>query len=149
MTLVLMVFIEYYVKTVALLMLKDCTITQVTAISIDVICKSKGTASGTILVIAEAAKRQSRTKEKVKVVHTVAFRTYGNTRKKDVVRCLDVLSAKKNRRPMHIAFVGDSTVRQHFFSFIQVKFVDKNVIYYLSQFSIHFLLLFVFHIVDS
>lgn len=51
-------------------------------------------------------------------------------KKKDVVRCFDVLSVKKNRRPMHIAFVGDSTVRQHFFSFIQVKFVDKNVIYY-------------------
>ena len=47
-------------------------------------------------------------------------------KKEDVVRCLDVLSVKKNRRPMHIAFIGDSTVRQHFFSFIRVKF-DKTL----------------------
>ncbi len=39
----------------------------------------------------------------------------------DVVRCLDALSVKRNRRPMHIAFIGDSTVRQHFVSFIRVN----------------------------
>jgi hypothetical protein len=39
----------------------------------------------------------------------------------DVVRCLDSLSVKRNRRPMHIAFIGDSTVRQHFVSFIRVN----------------------------
>jgi hypothetical protein len=39
----------------------------------------------------------------------------------DVVRCLDVISAKKNRRPKHIAFIGDSTVRQHFISFLRVS----------------------------
>jgi hypothetical protein len=39
----------------------------------------------------------------------------------DVVRCLDSLSVKRNKLPIHIAFVGDSTVRQHFISFIQVS----------------------------
>ncbi len=44
----------------------------------------------------------------------------------DVVRCLDSLSVKRksvkiNIRPMHIAFIGDSTVRQHFVSFIRVN----------------------------
>ncbi|KZS14700.1 Uncharacterized protein APZ42_020092 [Daphnia magna] len=37
----------------------------------------------------------------------------------DVVQCLDTLSGKRNRLPIHIAFIGDSTVRQHFISFIQ------------------------------
>jgi hypothetical protein len=41
-------------------------------------------------------------------------------KKEDVVRCLDFLSVKKKRRPTHIAFIGDSTVRQHFVSFIRV-----------------------------
>ena len=41
-------------------------------------------------------------------------------KKEDVVRCLDFLSIKKKRRPTHIAFIGDSTVRQHFVSFIRV-----------------------------
>lgn len=45
------------------------------------------------------------------------FRQY---RQDDVVKCLDCLSTKKNQRPFHIAFVGDSTVRQHFLSFIRV-----------------------------
>ncbi|XP_046638266.1 N-acetylneuraminate 9-O-acetyltransferase-like isoform X3 [Daphnia pulicaria] len=40
-------------------------------------------------------------------------------KKEDVVRCLDSLSMERNRRPMHIAFVGDSTVRQHFLSFLR------------------------------
>ncbi|KAI9552440.1 hypothetical protein GHT06_022806 [Daphnia sinensis] len=35
----------------------------------------------------------------------------------DFVWCLDSLSLKRKRRPMHIAFMGDSTVRQHFISF--------------------------------
>ena len=39
----------------------------------------------------------------------------------DVVRCLDVRSAQKNRRPTHIAFIGDSTVRQYFLSFLRVS----------------------------
>jgi hypothetical protein len=43
-------------------------------------------------------------------------------KKADAVRCLDSLSVKRNRRPMHIAFIGDSTVRQHFVSFIRVSF---------------------------
>jgi hypothetical protein len=42
-------------------------------------------------------------------------------KKADAVRCLDALSVKRNRRPMHIAFIGDSTVRQHFVSFIRVS----------------------------
>jgi hypothetical protein len=45
----------------------------------------------------------------------------------DVVRCLDSLSVKRNRRPMHIAFIGDSTVRQHFVSFIRVSFYNLFV----------------------
>jgi hypothetical protein len=43
-------------------------------------------------------------------------------KKADAVRCLDSLSVQRNRRPMHIAFIGDSTVRQHFVSFIRVSF---------------------------
>jgi hypothetical protein len=39
----------------------------------------------------------------------------------DVVRCLDVRSAQRNRQPTHIAFVGDSTVRQYFLSFLRVS----------------------------
>uniref|UniRef100_A0A0P5SX70 Putative Lactosylceramide n=1 Tax=Daphnia magna TaxID=35525 RepID=A0A0P5SX70_9CRUS len=37
---------------------------------------------------------------------------------KDLVHCFDFLSEKRNRRPMHIAFIGDSTVRQFFFTFL-------------------------------
>ncbi|XP_057368637.1 uncharacterized protein LOC130689715 [Daphnia carinata] len=37
----------------------------------------------------------------------------------DLVRCLDSRSVKRNRLPIHIAFIGDSTVRQHFISFTQ------------------------------
>jgi hypothetical protein len=32
-------------------------------------------------------------------------------KKADAVRCLDALSVKRSRRPMHITFIGDSTVR--------------------------------------
>ena len=39
----------------------------------------------------------------------------------DVVRCLDSMSQIRNWRPMHIAFIGDSTIRQHFFSFLQAS----------------------------
>jgi hypothetical protein len=42
-------------------------------------------------------------------------------KKADAVRWLDSLSVKRNRRPMHITFIGDSTVRQHFVSFIRVS----------------------------
>lgn len=40
--------------------------------------------------------------------------------KRDVVRCFDLLSIKRNRRPIHVAFVGDSIVRQYFIGFIRV-----------------------------
>lgn len=40
---------------------------------------------------------------------------------KDVVRCLDSLSAKRNQRPIHIAFIGDSTIRQHYVMFLRVN----------------------------
>ena len=50
-------------------------------------------------------------------------RTY-NT--KNVVECLDSLSNSKNR-PIHIAFVGDSLVRQHFLSFLEVSFVSYEM----------------------
>lgn len=39
----------------------------------------------------------------------------------DTVRCFDSLSANRQRKPMHIAFVGDSTLRQHFLSFLEVN----------------------------
>ncbi|XP_057368116.1 uncharacterized protein LOC130689121 [Daphnia carinata] len=42
--------------------------------------------------------------------------------KEDVVQCFDLLSSSRqsgNQRPMHFAFVGDSTVRQHFVSFLK------------------------------
>lgn len=39
----------------------------------------------------------------------------------DFVWCLDSLSLKRKRRPIHIAFIGDSTVRQHFISFQRVN----------------------------
>ncbi len=39
----------------------------------------------------------------------------------DVVKCLDSLFLEK-KRPIHIAFVGDSIVRQHFLSFLKVGF---------------------------
>uniref|UniRef100_A0A0P6AKI5 Lactosylceramide-like protein n=1 Tax=Daphnia magna TaxID=35525 RepID=A0A0P6AKI5_9CRUS len=42
--------------------------------------------------------------------------------KKDVVLCLDSLSVKRNRRPMHIAFIGDSIVRHQYLSFLRVGF---------------------------
>ncbi|XP_046450332.1 uncharacterized protein LOC124198516 [Daphnia pulex] len=38
----------------------------------------------------------------------------------DVVRCLDSLSAKRNRRSFHIAFIGDSTIRQHYVMFLRL-----------------------------
>lgn len=37
-----------------------------------------------------------------------------------VVKCFDNMSIQRNRRPIHIAFVGDSTIRQHFLSFLRV-----------------------------
>ena len=40
--------------------------------------------------------------------------------KADVAQCFDSLSTKRKGRRMHIAFVGDSTVRQHFLSFLSV-----------------------------
>jgi hypothetical protein len=40
--------------------------------------------------------------------------------KMDLVRCIDSLSKKRSKRPMHIAFIGDSTVRQLFSTFIKV-----------------------------
>ena len=42
-------------------------------------------------------------------------------KKEDVVRCLDSLSVKRNQRPITIAFVGDSTARQHYLSLIRVS----------------------------
>ena len=38
----------------------------------------------------------------------------------DVVQCIDSLWIKRNKRPITIAFVGDSTTRQHFASFVRV-----------------------------
>lgn len=54
-------------------------------------------------------------------------------KKEDVVRCLDSLSIKKKRRPIHIAFIGDSTVRQHFVSFIRVSFLRFSSFLSFSQ----------------
>ncbi|XP_046451378.1 uncharacterized protein LOC124199581 isoform X2 [Daphnia pulex] len=38
----------------------------------------------------------------------------------DVARCFDSLSVKRNRRPMHFAFIGDSTIRQQFNLFLRL-----------------------------
>lgn len=38
----------------------------------------------------------------------------------EVVNCFDSLSIKRKRRPMHITFMGDSTIRRHFLSFLEV-----------------------------
>ena len=38
----------------------------------------------------------------------------------DVVQCIDSLWIKRNKRPINIAFVGDSTIRQHFASFVRL-----------------------------
>lgn len=38
----------------------------------------------------------------------------------DAVRCFDSLSARRQRRPIHIAFIGDSIVRLHFMNFLRV-----------------------------
>lgn len=43
--------------------------------------------------------------------------------KEDVVHCFDFWSVKQNRRPIHIAFIGDSTVRQIFVNFIRVSYI--------------------------
>ncbi|XP_057380133.2 uncharacterized protein LOC130702482 [Daphnia carinata] len=39
---------------------------------------------------------------------------------RDVIRCFDSLSVKRQRQPMHIAFIGDSIIRQHFVSFLRL-----------------------------
>jgi hypothetical protein len=45
--------------------------------------------------------------------------------KEDVVRCLDSLWVRKgSRQPVYIAFVGDSTSRQHFVSLVRVSLLD-------------------------
>jgi hypothetical protein len=43
--------------------------------------------------------------------------------KEDVVRCLDSLWVQKHTQ-LIFAFVGDSTVRQHYTSFIRVNFLE-------------------------
>lgn len=40
---------------------------------------------------------------------------------KDVVKCFDYLAMRRNQRPMHITFMGDSTIRQQFLSFLNVR----------------------------
>ena len=41
--------------------------------------------------------------------------------KEDIVNCFDSLFVKRNERRMHIAFVGDSVMRQNFLSFLRVS----------------------------
>ena len=55
-----------------------------------------------------------------KLVH-FRFPAFENTKREDVVRCFDSLSVKRNQRPITIAFVGDSTARQHYLSLIRVS----------------------------
>jgi hypothetical protein len=62
-------------------------------------------------------------------IHNQNIQVY---KKEDVVRCLDSLSIERNRRPLHIAFVGDSTVRQHFLSFLRVCSI-KHLLYPLCK----------------
>jgi hypothetical protein len=52
--------------------------------------------------------------------------------KEDVVRCIDSLWVKKHREPVYIAFVGDSTARQHFSSLIRVSLLFACHLLYLS-----------------
>lgn len=47
-------------------------------------------------------------------------------KKEDVVRCLDSLSMKRNQRPMTIAFIGDSTARQHYMSLTRVSLIGDH-----------------------
>lgn len=46
--------------------------------------------------------------------------------KRDFVVCLDELSMKRNRRPIHIAFVGDSIVREYFLGLLWVTSLNHN-----------------------
>ena len=42
---------------------------------------------------------------------------------KDAVTCVDQLSnRRRHRQPVHIAFVGESTVREQYYSFLRVRF---------------------------
>jgi hypothetical protein len=54
----------------------------------------------------------------------------------DVVRCLDSLSAKRNRRSFHIAFIGDSTIRQHYVMFLRVNSIFKIAFLFKKKMSI-------------
>lgn len=54
---------------------------------------------------------------------------------KDVVNCLDSLFLEK-KRPIHIAFVGDSIVRQHFLSFLKVGFAYTSPEFHIQSFPI-------------
>jgi hypothetical protein len=50
-------------------------------------------------------------------------------KKEDVVRCIDSLWVEKHREPVYIAFVGDSTARQHFSSLIRVCLLFARHLY--------------------
>lgn len=48
-------------------------------------------------------------------------------RTRNVVQCLDAVSNIRNRS-IHLAFIGDSTVRQYFLNFLQVYIYSNNSI---------------------
>jgi hypothetical protein len=61
--------------------------------------------------------------------------------KKDVVHCIDSLSAKRKGKRMHIAFIGDSLIRQVFLSFLRVRFqfhLQLNVLFLFNIFFLYY-----------
>ena len=82
-----------------------------------------------------------------KLVH-FRFPAFENTKREDVVRCFDSLSVKRNQRPITIAFVGDSTARQHYLSLIRVSTYSYTV-YYIPFHFTHILLNIVLIIIDG
>lgn len=46
---------------------------------------------------------------------------------KDAVKCVDQLSHRR-RQPVHIAFVGESTIREQYYSFLRVRGIIKLIL---------------------
>ncbi len=59
-------------------------------------------------------------------------------KKEDVVRCIDSLWVQKHREPVYIAFVGDSTARQHFSGLIRVSSIYLAHFPYILGFTVGF-----------
>ena len=84
-----------------------------------------------LLFIATCAAKDTYFKRRA-IRLTPADVVYGGKRikefgKEDVVRCFDNLAAK-NGRQTHVAFVGDSLVRQVFLAFLQVNNIQSSIL---------------------